>query len=327
MNTDSSFVRTRRSRRIAREIPIEISGLDLWGRDFTTSTRTLVLSRYGAKIYLEQDMAPEQEITVSRPGIGKTHDARVVALFTKEPPGHTYGIEFLNQYDDVWGIRFLAALEPADPAVEATAALGRGDATAETEQEPLPTANPVPVLAAPDRLQRSAGTKNYRLRFKCQYDDEDQWVVLTGRMESLEEMLGAPWDYECPTHGSQRSFPLAAMEDRELAGGAGMRPGGQPERRLQGEVRIAKILLVRVRGVDRSGRPFSQSAYTVNISRHGARLDGTGFLTRPGETVEIKRGWRKATFRVVWCGPTGMPHANHIGLRSLQPEKNIWRIS
>jgi hypothetical protein len=92
------------------------------------------------------------------------------------------------------------------------------------------------------------------------------------------------------------------------------------------EYRIAKPLRVWVRGVDRSGHPFAQTAYAIDISRNGARLDGVGYLTWPGETIEVKRRWRKARFRVVWVGQVGTPQANQVGICSLEPNKYIWGV-
>ena len=92
------------------------------------------------------------------------------------------------------------------------------------------------------------------------------------------------------------------------------------------ERRIAKPLRVQVRGVDRNGNPFVQSAYAIDISRNGARLEGMGYLTWPGETIEVRRRWRQARFCVVWVGQIGTSEANQIGVRSLEPEKNIWGV-
>src|SRR5206468_641833 len=69
----------------------------------------------------------------------------------------------------------------------------------------------------------------------------------------------------------------------------------------------------------------AQSAYTVDLSEDGARLDGIGFLTSPGQTIEVRRLWRKARFRVVWIGHVGTTESNQAGV-VLQSEKNIWRI-
>lgn len=92
------------------------------------------------------------------------------------------------------------------------------------------------------------------------------------------------------------------------------------------ELRIPKSLRVWVRGVDRNAQKFTQSALTLDVSQHGARLDGISYLTVPGETVEVRRWWRKAYFRVVWVGEIGRPQAGHVGLFCVEPNRNIWGI-
>jgi hypothetical protein len=92
------------------------------------------------------------------------------------------------------------------------------------------------------------------------------------------------------------------------------------------ELRIPKSLRVRVRGVDRNAQKFTQSALIVDVSQHGARLDGISSLTAPGETIEVRRLWRKAYFRVVWVGEIGRPQAGHVGLFCVEPNRNIWGI-
>lgn len=91
------------------------------------------------------------------------------------------------------------------------------------------------------------------------------------------------------------------------------------------ELRIPQSLRVRVRGLDRNGQKFAQSALTVDVSQHGARLDGIGYLTWRGETIEVSHRWRKARFRVVWVGDIGTPQAGQAGLYCLEPNKDIWR--
>lgn len=89
--------------------------------------------------------------------------------------------------------------------------------------------------------------------------------------------------------------------------------------------RVPKTLRVIVKGTDPKGHAFAQSAYTVDLSEDGARLDGIGFLTTPGQTIEVRRLWRKARFRVVWVGQVGTTESNQVGV-VLQSEKNIWRV-
>jgi hypothetical protein len=91
------------------------------------------------------------------------------------------------------------------------------------------------------------------------------------------------------------------------------------------QARVPKTFRVIVKGTDPKGHAFAQSAYTVDLSEDGARLDGIGFLTAPGQTIEVRRLWRKARFRVVWVGQVGTTESNHVGV-VLQSEKNIWRV-
>ncbi len=266
--------------------------------------------------------------------------------------------------------------------------------------------------------------KNYAVLLRCPHQDEDTWVVLQDRSETLEQVLAVPWDFECSVHGVQREIPVAANDKgppvvssperpkklREVASGTKKRSGvrlylrvpvqvygwvqskgafheetftmvvnsggclvvlsarvglgdmlfvvnkatnqelecrvAYVEQELQDRAkvglafkapmecfwqvirqkpRLAKVIRVWVRGVDQKGDPFVQSAYTIDISEKGARLDGAGTITRPGETIEVKRLWRKARYRVVWVGPPGTPQASQVGICCLEG-KNIWGV-
>ena len=81
-----------------------------------------------------------------------------------------------------------------------------------------------------------------------------------------------------------------------------------------------------VKGVDRGGNSYVQSAQALDVSRHGARLSGVGFVTWPGETIVVKRRWRSASFRVLWVGEAGTPQADQVGLFALEPNKSIWGV-
>jgi hypothetical protein len=97
-------------------------------------------------------------------------------------------------------------------------------------------------------------------------------------------------------------------------------------RRSRKQQRIPKMLRVVVKGTDSRGHPFKQTSYTIDLSQGGARLDGIGFLTSPGQTIEVRRLWRKKKFRVIWIGHVGTSEANQVGVFGLQNEKDIWRI-
>jgi hypothetical protein len=97
-------------------------------------------------------------------------------------------------------------------------------------------------------------------------------------------------------------------------------------RKSRKQPRTSKVLRVVVHGTDAQGHKFKQSAYTIDLSRDGARLDGIGFLTSPGQTIEVRRLWRKKNFRVVWIGQIGSNESNQVGIFGLQSEKDIWHV-
>ena len=266
--------------------------------------------------------------------------------------------------------------------------------------------------------------KDYELRLRCPHGDNDCWVTLWNREESLEQILHMFWDFDCSVHGVQREVPMeghekvppprssaqlaklgaigtrsakarsseraslsipvvvygwsknqgsfheisstlrvndsgglvplaakvelgetlflmnkstreeqgirvvfveAGADGKQKVGFAFHRPDAEFWKKKQRKARYSKTLRVFVKGDDRSGNPFVQSAYTIDVSKAGARLDGFGYLTHPGKTVEVKRFWRKARFRVVWIGEMGTPEANQVGILCLEEEKNPLR--
>ena len=120
---------------------------------------------------------------------------------------------------------------------------------------------------------------------------------------------------------------LDAYTDRETKVGLAFKyPIPDFWRRSRKQQRVPKTLRVVVKGWDSRGHPFKQSSYTVDLSQDGARLDGIGFLTSPGQTIEVRRLWRKKRFRVVWIGHVGTTEANQVGIVGLQREKDIWHV-
>ncbi len=276
-------------------------------------------------------------------------------------------------------------------------------------------------------------SKDFLVRLRCPYGDDDRTVLLRDRNESLAQVLDMPWDFECPVHGAQREIPLSGAEKAAAAprsrpnltsasAPASQRPahslptqaqprssarisiripvmaygwsqheisfhentatllvnasgglitlqakvgvgdtifvvnqttqseqecrvayvGPEFEGKLRvgfafkrqspsfwkldrKEVRVSKPVRVTVSGKDRTGRKFSQSATALDVSKNGAKLDGVGFLTWPGEVIEVKRGWKSARFRVVWVGDIG-PQSGQAGIHLLDTDKNIWGL-
>lgn len=78
--------------------------------------------------------------------------------------------------------------------------------------------------------------------------------------------------------------------------------------------------------MDSSGHAVNVSAWTVNVSHHGARVRGVKDWSEPGETVGIRCGLEKARFRIVWVGADGTPHEGEIGLLCIDAGKYIWGV-
>lgn len=117
------------------------------------------------------------------------------------------------------------------------------------------------------------------------------------------------------------------LHGKQRVGIAFNRPTAQFWRPQRRETRISKRIRVRVQGSDLSGQKFVQKVCVVDVSRHGARVEDIGYLTRPGQTIELRRFWQTARFRVAWIGAVGTAQAGQVGVSALDPDKNIWGIT
>ncbi len=92
------------------------------------------------------------------------------------------------------------------------------------------------------------------------------------------------------------------------------------------EPRVPMQLRVEILGTDWEGKPYQESTFTSNISRTGTRLSRAASLRRVGERVELRRGKDKAPYTVIWIGTPGSQVEGQIGMRCLDPIKNIWGV-
>ncbi len=72
-----------------------------------------------------------------------------------------------------------------------------------------------------------------------------------------------------------------------------------------------------------NGMPFMQTAHAVDVTRLGARLVDLFCLPEIGE-ITIQHGNQKAKYKIAWTGTMGGAEAGQVGLRLMEPEKNIW---
>jgi len=102
----------RRSSRIPREIKILLVGSDMEGKVFSETTKTVLLSRYGAGIVSGYKLSPEQELILRRLDTDKEVEVRVVGQLGSQKNTYTYGMAFLDQTIDFWGIKFPPMTDP-----------------------------------------------------------------------------------------------------------------------------------------------------------------------------------------------------------------------
>src|SRR5262245_1753998 len=101
----------RQSDRVTLRMPLEASWVDGAGMVRRLHAQTLLVSRNGGVLRLEDAFSAGQELTLRRPLAGdgvKTVRARIVAVIDREPEGFLYAIHILDLRADFWDIEFPA---------------------------------------------------------------------------------------------------------------------------------------------------------------------------------------------------------------------------
>jgi PilZ domain len=91
------------------DLPVEVIGADVYGRQFLESTRTVTIHRHGVSILLACKLAPDSEVIVRNPETNEEAIATVVGQTPADGAGHVYGLAFLDPSADLWHIQFLAS--------------------------------------------------------------------------------------------------------------------------------------------------------------------------------------------------------------------------
>lgn len=97
----------RRSERLLITIPIRVEGTDREGRAFTETTRTLAVSRHGARIQLAHFLNPGETVRIANLVANQQAEFRVVG--PTQPPteqGGEWAVEFHGDARSIWGIEF-----------------------------------------------------------------------------------------------------------------------------------------------------------------------------------------------------------------------------
>ena len=78
--------------------------------------------------------------------------------------------------------------------------------------------------------------------------------------------------------------------------------------------------------MDSKEHPINVPAWTIDISKHGARLSDVRNWDSPGETVGLRYGNQKARYRIVWVGLPNSPVDGQVGLQCVEG-KYIWDVA
>ncbi len=104
----------RRSERILLTIPIIVEGVGPEGKEFSETTRTLVINREGARIQLSQRVSPGMLLRIRLASANRQAEFRVVGPTRPiSLQGGEWGVECVDKTVNLWGIGF-----PPSPARE-----------------------------------------------------------------------------------------------------------------------------------------------------------------------------------------------------------------
>jgi hypothetical protein len=101
----------RQSDRVSFRMPLEASWMESSGLVQRAIVQTLLVSRNGGVLRMQEKFFPGQELSLRRPlgGDGiRTARARIVAEIDREPEGFLYAIHILDPRADFWDIDFPA---------------------------------------------------------------------------------------------------------------------------------------------------------------------------------------------------------------------------
>lgn len=99
----------RQSDRVSFRMPLEASWVESSGMVRHLVAHSLLVSRNGGVLRLQEKFFPGQQLSLKRPLEGdrtKTVRARIVAEIDREPDGFLYAIHLLEARSDFWGIEF-----------------------------------------------------------------------------------------------------------------------------------------------------------------------------------------------------------------------------
>jgi len=119
-------------------------------------------------------------------------------------------------------------------------------------------------------------------------------------------------------HDSQKSAQELATIAAELSGLMAQFKVERRDPRQDAELAVT----LSVTGPDGSER--DQNIVAINISKHGASLEGIQGTLEPGDKVHLSRGYKKEPFMVHWFRPATKISAGKMGVSALDPHTTFW---
>lgn len=83
-------------------------------------------------------------------------------------------------------------------------------------------------------------------------------------------------------------------------------------------------LVVRVWGMNASGKAFSQTAYARNLVNDGALISGVDHALTPADTIGVQYQDKKARCRVISTRDAGLPQKIQVEVRLVQGQDCPW---
>jgi hypothetical protein len=176
-------------------------------------------------------------------------------------------------------------------------------------------------------------SKNYSVRLRCPYGDHDAWVPLENRKETLEQVLRAPWDFECPIHGVQREIPLEVSESALLQPRFAPAPQESPQtdaprekkQNQRSSERQSLHVPVVVYGWTKKQGSFHEDTSTLQVNDSGALLPLKAKV-EAGEAIFLinKATREEQQIRVVYA-EQAEDGSMLVGIAFKTPSPGFWR--
>jgi hypothetical protein len=176
-------------------------------------------------------------------------------------------------------------------------------------------------------------SKDYSVRLRCPYGDHDVWVPLENKKETLEQVMRARWDFECPVHGVQQEIPLEVSERAVIQPQFAPAPQGSPQpdaprekkRNKRSSERKSLHVPVVVYGWTKKQGSFHEETSTLLVNDCGALLPLKA-KTEAGETIFLinKATREEQQIRVVYAD-RAEDGGTLVGVAFKSPSPGFWR--